>query len=237
MPQWFLWSGYQWCLTSFPRQNRRILLILTHRPLSGIRNSFKWSPLPLKIERERIIFGLGLQTKFPTEVTPHGSSAPWPEKKYFWLVHTNIISELPKCKGTLLQELLKKITDSMDCKLYCAYIMLFICEDILGFIACIEILIMCQSRTILSDDAFFQLTFIPLVQRNLIRIFVFVIVIHNLFHWIQLSPLIDNASCFLHLFTNQAALLCRIVPESFMGILEISVTQSVHTITKSFAML
>lgn len=111
-------------------------------------------------------------------------------------IQKHYFSELPKCKGTLLEELLKKITDSMDCKLYCVDIILFICKDILGFITCIEILIMCQSRIILNDDSLFQLTFLPLIQGNFIRIFVFVIVIHNLFHQILSFLLIHNPSLF-----------------------------------------
>lgn len=118
--------------------------------------------------------------------------------------HKHYLSEMPKCQNIPLQKLLKEITDSMNCKLYCAYIISSICEDMLGFFASIEILIM---RTILNNDALFHLIFIPLTQGNVIKIFIFVIVILNSFLWIQLSPLMDTAS-FFSLFSLPVRLHC-----------------------------
>lgn len=57
-------------------------------------------------------------------------STSWPEKNQLLICPHKHFSKLPKCKGTLLEELIKKITESTDSKLYCAYIILSICEDI-----------------------------------------------------------------------------------------------------------
>lgn len=54
---------------------------------------------------------------------------------------------------------------------------------------------MCQSSNRLNDNVLFRL-FILFIQGNLIRIFMLVTVIRNLFPWIPLFPLIDNANLF-----------------------------------------
>lgn len=95
-------------------------------------------------------------------------STSWPEKITFWLVHTHV----SKCKSTPLEELIKQITEYTDCKLYCAYIILSICEDI-RFAVWVEFFIMCQSSNKINDKVLFKL-FILLIQGNLIRIFILV---------------------------------------------------------------